>query len=155
MGKSPFAKHPTSEELGASRRRSTRVDYACAIIISGRDATGRAFSERTETSVVNLHGCKLRTTYSVLVGMQVVIACPASGLSENAICMRIWESVPGETMHDIAVQLVKPQNLWGVENPPADWQAVSEMMVYGRRARPERNGHRTDRKSTRLNSSHH
>jgi len=136
MGQSPFAKRSDSQEPGAANRRSTRVDYVCPIILSGWEAAGKVFREKTETSVVNLHGCRLRTTYQVLVGMLVVLECPKTGMSEKAICVRVWEPPPGETAHDIAVQLLKPQNLWGIERPPADWQRVAETMVHGLPLRP-------------------
>jgi hypothetical protein len=138
MGQSPFAKRPVTTDAGAAKRRSTRVDYACPLILSGRDAGGQAFREETETSTVNLHGCKLRTTHQVLVGMLVTLDCPRSQLSGKAVCVIVWEPAPGQTAHNIAVQLVKPQNLWGLENPPADWQAVAEALVHGRGVQPRR-----------------
>ena len=42
--------------------------------------------------------------------------------------------------HRIAVQLIKPQNLWGVSNPPSDWETVAKTMVQGRTALTERTG---------------
>src|SRR5258708_612439 len=53
---SPFAKRRSAEELAANQRRSTRVDYVCPVVVSGRDATGQPFRVETETSTVNLHG---------------------------------------------------------------------------------------------------
>jgi hypothetical protein len=138
MGQSPFAKRPATADGGAAKRRSTRVDYVCPIILSGRDAAGQAFREETQTATVNLHGCKLRTAHQVLVGMLVTLECPRSNLSGKAVCVITWDPAPGETAHNIAVQLVKPQNLWGLENPPPDWQAVAEALVHGRAVQPQR-----------------
>jgi hypothetical protein len=108
------------------------------MILSGRDAAGQAFREETETSIVNLHGCRVRTTHQVLVGMLVTLDCPRANLSAKAVCVHVWEDSPGETGHHIAVQLLKPQNLWGLENPLADWQIIAETLVHGRPAQPER-----------------
>lgn len=131
MGFSPFAKRPSPQDSGASQRRSTRVDYGTPIVLTGRDASGLAFREETETSIVNLHGCKLSTTHQVLVGMLVTLESLRAKMTGKAVCVHIWDPAPGESAHDIAVQLLKPQNLWGLENPPPDWQKVAETMVHG------------------------
>jgi ElaB/YqjD/DUF883 family membrane-anchored ribosome-binding protein len=139
MGQSPFAKRGASPDFaGPSRRRSTRVDYVCPIVVSGRDATGQSFREETESSTVNLHGCKLRTHHQMLVGMMLSIECPATKVSAKGVCVRLFDPQPGETAHEIAVQLVKPQNMWGVQNPPPDWEAVAEELVRGKGAPAER-----------------
>ncbi len=124
----PFAQRPFSQEFGKGRRRSTRVDFVCPVVVSGRDATGQIFREETETSAVNLHGCKMRLTHQVMVGMVVTLESPHAQTPAKAICVHVWEA--GEA----AVQLLKPQNLWGLKNPPADWQAVAETQIRGRPA---------------------
>lgn len=131
MGQSPFAKRPAPQDSGASRRRSTRVDFVTPVILTGRSATGQTFREETETSTVNFHGAKLRTQHQVLVGMQVGVENPQNGLSEKAICVWVGETPPGQTAHDIAIQLLNSRNIWGLENPPADWQAVAETELRG------------------------
>ena len=124
MGQIPFRRSGTADSA-ASRRRSTRVEFSVPIVLTGRDAAGQPFREETETSTVNLRGCKLRTRHSVLVGMQVGLENPRLGVSGKAICVWVGETPPGETAHDIAVQLLKPGNLWGLENPPDDWERVA------------------------------
>jgi len=127
MGQSPFAKRPVSQEdLGLGRRRTTRIEYVAPVILAGRDAAGQTFREETKTSTVNLHGAKLATRHPVLVGMQVGIEVPQTGMVEKAICVWVGETPPEETAHDIAVQLLTPKNIWGVEDPPADWQEYEE-----------------------------
>jgi hypothetical protein len=122
---SPFSRHPG----GTNRRRSTRVDLVLPVVLSGRDATGETFREETQTATVNLHGAKIETTRNVLVGMQVSIESPLTGAVEKAVCVRVYESVPGESRHFIATQLVRPGNIWGLEDPPSDWTAVAENML--------------------------
>jgi hypothetical protein len=118
-------------------RRSTRIDYVTPIIIFGRDVAGQPFRELTQTAVVNLHGCKLRTAYRVLVGMAIMMECPKSGMSGKAVCVRVWDAAAGLTGREIAVQLIKPQNLWGVPTPPPDWEVVAKAMVQGRMAQSD------------------
>jgi hypothetical protein len=115
-----------------SRRRSTRIDFVTTVLLSGKDAGGAPFREFTQTSVVNLHGCRLRTSYGITVGMLVSIECPKAGMAGKGVCVRVWDAKSGATAYEIAVQLVRPQNLWGVPNPPADWELAVKTMVQGR-----------------------
>jgi hypothetical protein len=134
MNDNPFSPSANPQDPSAGRRRSTRIDYVTPIFIFGRDAAGQPFRELTQTAIVNLHGCKLRTAYRVLVGMAIMVECPKSGMSGKAVCVRVWDAPPGLAGREIAVQLIKPQNLWGVATPPPDWEAVAKAMVQGRSA---------------------
>jgi hypothetical protein len=137
MGQSPFVKRPGSLGLELGRRRSTRIEAAVRIILTGRDAAGRPFREETETSTVNLHGARLATRHEVVVGMQVGLENYWTGEAEKAICVRVEEPAPGQTARHIAVQLLNPGNVWGIENPPADWEIVAAELG-GRAARSPR-----------------
>ena len=132
MANNPFMTTADSDASSLSRRRSTRVDFVTPIFLSGRDAGGQPYRELTQTAIVNLHGCKLRTSYRVLVGMLVTLECPKTGMLGKAVCVRVWDPPAGVAGHEIAVQLVKPQNIWGMPNPPADWETVAKTMVQGR-----------------------
>jgi len=125
MGQSPFAKKGLSPQRGPNRRRSTRIGFVVPIALSGRDASGRPFREETVTLVVNIHGARVSTCHQILVGMMVTVENLRNGQGGKAICVQVYDSVPGEATHDIAVQLVRPGNVWGVENPPADWEFVA------------------------------
>ncbi len=124
MVENPFAKRPAYEGLYVAQRRSTRVDWVTPVILTGRDASGQPFREETETVRVNLHGAKIKTHHRVMVGAQINIENPNHGLAEKAICVSVEEAPQGQTEHAIGVQLVRPQNLWGIENPPPDWERV-------------------------------
>jgi hypothetical protein len=121
----PFFKSPFSRQPGTNRRRSTRLDLTIPVVLSGRDARGAAFRDETVTETVNLHGAKVKTGREILVGMQVTVENPLNGALEKGVCVRIYESGPGEIEHFIAVQLIRPGNIWGVENPPEDWSTVA------------------------------
>ncbi len=138
MDNNPFSQITNAQDSLASRRRSTRIDYVTTVLISGKDAAGAPFREFTQTSTVNLHGCKVRTSYRIMVGMLVTLECPKAGTSGKGVCVRVWDSPPGVAGREIAVQLIKPQNLWGVPNPPPDWEIVAKAMVQGRGVQTER-----------------
>jgi ElaB/YqjD/DUF883 family membrane-anchored ribosome-binding protein len=69
--------------------------------------------------------------------MLLTVECPKAGTMGKAVCVKIWDPAEGVAGHEIALQLVKPQNLWGVPNPPADWESVAKSMVQGRSAPAE------------------
>jgi len=138
MDNNPFSQSAAAQDSGTIRRRSTRIDYVTTVLLSGKDAGGTPFREFTQTSIVNLHGCKVRTSYRIMVGMLVTVECPKAGASGKGVCVRVWDPQPGVAGHDIAVQLIKPQNLWGVPNPPPDWEIVAKAMVQGRTERTGR-----------------
>ena len=87
MGHSPFAGRSGSRTEAANRRRSTRLDRVVPIVLSGRDATGQVFRERTETCTVNLHGAKIKTRQPILVGMPITVDNPTTGGAEKSICV--------------------------------------------------------------------
>src|SRR5271157_1488212 len=140
MDNNPFSQTTAAQDSGTSRRRSTRMEFITTVLLSGKDAGGTPFREFTQTSIVNLHGCKVRTSYRIMVGMLVTVECPKAGTSGKGVCVRVWDPQPGVAGHDIAIQLIKPQNLWGVPNPPPDWEIVAKAMVQGRAAQAERTG---------------
>ncbi len=134
----PFFQSPFSRQPGGSnRRRSTRLDRVMPIVLSGRDARGEPFRDETQTATVNLHGAKVRTGREILVGMQVTVENPQNGAVEKGVCVRIYESAPGEAEHYIAVQLIRPGNIWGIEDPPEDWTTLAASML-GKTAAPVR-----------------
>ena len=119
MGSHPFAKRSNSSNSQVNRRRSTRVDFETPVILSGRNVSGQTFREETATTTVSFHGAKIRTVAEVLVGMQVCVENPSTGQQEKAVCVRV--DAEENSTRSIAVQLVRPGNIWGLENPPADW----------------------------------
>ncbi len=137
MDSNPFSHTAKAQDVPASPRRSTRIEFVTPVFLSGRDATGQPFRELTQTALVNLHGCRMRTSYRVLVGMLVTLECPKAGTMGKAVCVKVWDPAEGVAGHEIAVQLIKPQNIWGVPNPPADWESVAKSMVQGRLAPTE------------------
>lgn len=134
----PFSRTSSTRDSLHKQRRSTRIEFITTVLLSGKDAEGAPFREFTQTSSVNLHGCNLRTSYRVMVGMVVTLECPKAGTWGKGVCVRVCDSPEGAAWHEIAVQLEKPQNLWGVPNPPADWEIIAKAMTQGQAAQSER-----------------
>ncbi|HLY60471.1 MAG TPA: hypothetical protein VKV95_06860 [Terriglobia bacterium] len=122
MGQSPFAKSLNAASSPINRRRSTRIEYVAPIAISGRDATGQPFREETETIMVSAHGANFKTRARLLIGMQLTVVNLLEGIAERAICIRVAPPEHPEDPQIVAIQLVIPRNVWGMKDPPADWQ---------------------------------
>ena len=136
MNQSPFAGRSKSPLVQPNLRRSSRVEYAAPVILSGRDASGRPFREETTTTTVNLHGGRLWTSHAMLVGVQVSVENPRTGAAEKAICVHVEEASTEDGGRFIAVQLLKAGNIWGLEHPPADWAEI-EQAERGQPSRPK------------------
>jgi hypothetical protein len=126
MGHHPFGQSGLSRKSTVNHRRSTRVNAIVPVIISGRDASARPFRDETQTETINLHGARIQTHRDLLVGMHVTIECPRTGSTAKAICVRTNETVPGSDLQHVSVQLERPGNIWGIENPPDDWAAIED-----------------------------
>ena len=103
----------------AKQRRSQRILLSIPIVVSGQDAHGAAFSERTHTLVINAHGALLELHQTVAVGQILRIKHLATG--EEMSC-RVVDVNPGNTAPEVGVESDEPcARFWRVSFPPADW----------------------------------
>jgi hypothetical protein len=115
-----------SGEPQVQRRRSTRVVQTVPITVSGTDALGQPFKERTSALVINCHGCKYQSKHYVLKNNTITleVAHPDAGQPPRNIRARVvWVQRPRtvQELFQVAVQLEIPGNVWGVAFPPEDW----------------------------------
>jgi hypothetical protein len=118
-----------NEEL--RKRRSTRIMQAVPLAVSGVDALGRPFTERTSTLIINCHGCRYQSKHYVLKNMWVTLEVPhpESGQPPRTVRGRVaWIQRPRTVrqLFQVALELETPGNTWGIAFPPPDWFAPSE-----------------------------
>jgi hypothetical protein len=65
-----------SNDPGTQKRRSTRIVQAVPITVTGVDALGQPFKERTTTVMVNCHGCKYQSKHYVPKNSVVTLDIP-------------------------------------------------------------------------------
>ena len=65
-----------ASDPGTQKRRSTRIVQAVPITVSGTDALGQPFKERTTTVMVNCHGCKYQSKHYVPKNSIVTLDIP-------------------------------------------------------------------------------
>jgi len=104
-------------------RRSTRLALSVPIVLHGKDSQQKAFREDTHTLIVNKHGAKLVTSHELVIGEEILIE--NSSLGSIAKANVVWVSVKRNArgLHEVGVQLVESQNIWGLEYTPDDWTA--------------------------------
>jgi hypothetical protein len=118
-----------NEEL--RKRRSTRIMQAVPLAVSGVDALGRPFTERTSTLIINCHGCRYQSKHYVLKNMWVTLEVPhpETGQPPRTVRGRVaWIQRPRTVrqLFQVALELETPGNAWGIAFPPPDWFAPSE-----------------------------
>jgi hypothetical protein len=118
-----------SEDPGAQKRRSTRIVQAVPITVTGVDALGQPFKERTTTVMVNCHGCKYQSKHYVPKNSTVTIDIPRpeAGAPQRTLVGRvIWVQRPRAVreLFQIGLEFEIAGNVWGIAFPPDDWFPV-------------------------------
>jgi hypothetical protein len=122
------AVNPTSE---LRKRRSTRIVQAVPLQVTGVDALGRPFVERTSSLILNCHGCRYQSKHYVLKNMWVKLEVPHPEAEQPPRTVRgrvAWIQRPRTVrqLFQVALELEAPGNVWGIAFPPEDWFAVAE-----------------------------
>jgi hypothetical protein len=125
--------------MGASelrKRRSTRIVQAVPLAVTGVDALGRPFTERTSTLIINCHGCRYQSKHYVLKNMWVTLEIPhpEGGQSARNVRGRVaWIQRPRTVrqLFQVALELEQPGNAWGMAFPPEDWFSFPEAAPQG------------------------
>ena len=123
-----------SSQLEPKRRRSTRIVQAVPLTVTGVDALGRPFQERTSTLVINCHGCRYQSKHYVLKNMWVTLEVPHPETGQEPRCVRgrvTWIQRPRTVreLFQIGVELEVPGNVWGIAFPPQDWFPFPETLA--------------------------
>jgi hypothetical protein len=113
------------------KRRSTRIVQAVPLVVTGVDALGRPFAERTSTLIINCHGCRYQSKHYVLKNMWVNLEVPHAepGHAPRRVRGKVaWIQRPRTVrqLFQVALELEAPGNVWGIGFPPEDWFAFPE-----------------------------
>src|SRR5438270_13742811 len=113
------------------KRRSTRIVQAVPLLVTGVDALGRPFVERTSSLIINCHGCRYQSKHYVLKNMWVTLEIPhpETGQAPRQVRGRVaWIQRPRTVrqLFQVALELELPGNVWGIGFPPEDWFAFPE-----------------------------
>jgi hypothetical protein len=125
---SDSAVNPSSE---LRKRRSTRIVQAVPLVVTGVDALGRPFAERTSTLIINCHGCRYQSKHYVLKNMWVNLEVPHPDPGHPPRRVRgkvAWIQRPRTVrqLFQVALELEVAGNAWGIAFPPEDWFVFPE-----------------------------
>jgi hypothetical protein len=101
-------------------RRSTRVSCHIQITLASLGAV-RPFIEPCTALLINIHGCAARFSRPLEVGAAVeLLGLPVKRRVAARVvnCISLGEY---EKLWLVGLALDEPGNVWGIENPPADW----------------------------------
>src|SRR6267142_771938 len=122
----------TNANTELRKRRSTRIVQAVPLVVTGVDALGRPFVERTSSLIINCHGCRFQSKHYVLKNMWVSLEIPhsESGQAPRTVRGKVaWIQRPRTVrqLFQVALELEIPGNVWGIAFPPEDWFVFSDV----------------------------
>src|SRR3989440_3971849 len=114
------------------KRRSTRIVQAVPLVVTGVDALGRPFVERTSSLIINCHGCRYQSKHYVLKNMWVTMEDPHQESRQPPRTVRgrgAWIQRPRTVrqLFQVALELEVSGNVWGIAFPPEDWVGFPEL----------------------------
>jgi hypothetical protein len=120
-----------NETTDLRKRRSTRIVQAVPLVVTGVDALGRPFVERTSSLIINCHGCRYQSKHYVLKNMWVTMEIPhaEAGQPPRSVRGRVaWIQRPRTVrqLFQVALELEVSGNVWSIAFPPEDWVAFPE-----------------------------
>jgi hypothetical protein len=128
---SPMTESALNANTELRKRRSTRIVQAVPLNVTGVDALGRPFTERTSTLIINCHGCRYQSKHYVLKNMWVNLEVPSAepGHTPRRVRGKVaWIQRPRTVrqLFQVALELETPGNAWGIAFPPEDWFTFPE-----------------------------
>jgi hypothetical protein len=115
-----------SSDHGTQKRRSTRVVQAVPVTVTGVDALGQPFKERTTTVSVNCHGCRYQSKHYVPKNSTITLEIPRRdpGYPPRALGGRvIWVERPRTVreLFQVGLEFETSGNVWDIAFPSEDW----------------------------------
>src|SRR5947199_10231932 len=107
------------------KRRSTRIVQAVPLVVTGVDALGRPFVERSSSLILNCHGCRYQSKHYVLKNMWVKLEIPhpETGQPPRSVRGRVaWIQRPRTVRQpvQVAVEVAVSRTLLCTAFPPED-----------------------------------
>jgi len=107
---------------GIAGRAIARLAIAIPITLSGKDANGVEFTEKTRTIVIDRFGGKIATKCVLSLGSEMTLHNLIVGQTARIRVVWVGERRAVEEPYEIGIQLLGSQNIWGIEFPSYDRQ---------------------------------
>jgi vacuolar-type H+-ATPase subunit E/Vma4 len=123
-----MTKYSPHIDLVRPMRRSTRINQAAQLTVTGVDSYRGPYSEQVAADTISCHGCMFKSKYDVLIDSEVMLELRRGAQGGQPIFARgvvKWTQRPGECdqkgIFYTAIELKEPGNIWSVLSPPEDW----------------------------------
>ena len=107
---------------GNAGRAIATLAIAIPITLSGKDANGVEFTEKTRTIVIDRYGGKIATKYVLSLGSEMTLHNLIVGQKAKIKVVWVGERRAAEETNEIGIQFLESQNIWGIEFPSHDRQ---------------------------------
>ncbi len=116
----------TASDLVRPPRRSTRIDHAVPLTVTGVDSSRGPYREQVSTVSISAHGCKYESRNQVLKNSLVILELNGHKPNSSPVSAHghvKWVKLLPDTsgLAQIGIELDDPGNIWGVDAPPQDW----------------------------------
>jgi hypothetical protein len=105
-------------------RRSTRVRVEIPVTVTSLDRK-HPFAAECLALVVSLQGCGFRASQALPLGTPVLLSGLPGGASTSGRVANCLPLGSDGKQFLIGVSLYNPGNVWGIADPPADWNCAS------------------------------
>lgn len=97
-----------------------RVLLSVPILVRGKTAQNREFSEETRTLVVNAHGALISLAAQVLANQSVFVSNNATQQTQECRIVYLGNTQAGKAQ--MGVEFLSPSpTFWQIDFPPEDW----------------------------------
>jgi hypothetical protein len=111
------------DQFSLKARRTTRIPLRIPIqIVLHED--GKPVTLDAWTTIVNIHGARIECKRGLVLQQEVLIQVPFNGMSQKGSVVWNRKEQNERGNFEFAVELERPENLWGVGFPPSDWDSV-------------------------------
>jgi hypothetical protein len=129
------------ETQNNASRAMAALAIAIPITLSGKDANGVEFTEKTRTIVIDRRGGKIATKCDLSPGSELTLYNPIVGQTGRIRVVSVGEKRAGEEPCEVGVQLLGSENIWGIDFPSPDRQEnglqAPPLKVHSSRTAPE------------------
>jgi len=118
-------------------RAVATLSIAIPITLSGKDANGVEFTEKTRTIVIDKLGGKVATKNALSLGSELTLQNLIVGQTTKIKVVWVGERRAAEEPSEVGIQLLGSENIWGIDFPSYDRQgggpASSRLKLQGPR----------------------
>jgi hypothetical protein len=110
------------ETQNNASRAMAALAIAIPITLSGKDANGVEFTEKTRTIVIDRRGGRIATKCDLSPGSEMTLYNPIVGQTGRIRVVWVGEKRAAEEPCEVGVQLLGSENIWGIDFPSPDRQ---------------------------------